>query len=181
MDLKEYGNEIYTAFKKLDGKKLRKLDYMLLSDASLLYSKRLYYFAVIAYVLSKILNKPRFLESKFSDRITAIDKVLKECLCSTLQSNDEEFERHFEKFVNAIKNLEAGDQRFIIDLISKGKLKVAATLYAQGISLGTASEITGIEKHEILSYAGHTMMFDRVREEKDVRERLKTLKRLAEG
>ncbi len=181
MEPKDYMKEIYAAFRKRDGKRLRKLDDAILREASLAYSKKLYYLAVVAYVLSKILGKPRFMDRRFSDRIAAIDSALEELSRCEEKCTDEEFRAHFDSMEKAIKNLEAGDPRFVMDLLSKGKLKVASTLYAQGISLGTAAEITGVEKQEILSYAGHTMMFDRVKEEKTVQDRLKALKELAGG
>lgn len=178
----EYMNEIYLAFKKRDAKKLRKLDESMLREASLAYSKKLYYMAVISYVLSKILSKPRYLEHTYHERIAGIEKSLETIsICKEDDCNEEQFKAHFDKLETAIKNLEAEDPRFVIDLLSKGKLKVAATLYAQGISLGMASEITGVEKQEILSYAGHTMMFDRIKEEKTATDRLKALKAIAEG
>ncbi len=177
----EYMGEIVAVFKKRDSRKLRKLDEAILREASLAYSKKLYYLAIVAYVLSKILGKPRFLERNYRERIFAIENVLDEISLCKEECSDEEFHARFEKLEKAVKNLESEDPRFVIDLISKARLKVAATLYAQGISLGTAAEITGVEKQEILSYAGHTMMFDRLREEKNVRARLRALKNLAEG
>jgi hypothetical protein len=50
---------------------------------------------------------------------------------------------------------------------------MAATFYAQGMSLGVSSDMTGVEKQEILDYAGQTMMFDRMKEEKTIKERMK--------
>ena len=55
---------------------------------------------------------------------------------------------------------------------------MAATFYAQGMSLGVASEMTGIQKQEILDYAGQTMMFDRLKEEKTIKERMKIARQL---
>ncbi len=178
----EYMNEIYSAFRKRDAKKLRKLDESMMREASLAYSKKLFYMAVISYVLSKILSKPRFLEPHYKDRIDAIEKSLETIsLCKDEDCPEDKFVAHFQDLEKRIKNIEAEDARFVIDLLSKGKLKVAATLYAQGMSLGTAAEITSVEKHEILSYAGHTMMFDRMKEEMTVQARLKALKALVEG
>jgi hypothetical protein len=177
----EYMKEIFAAFSKRDSKKLRKLDDAILREASLADSKKLFHLAVISYVLSKILSKPRFLERQYAAKIAAIEKSLETISECTEECPEDEFLGHFTELEKAIKNLEASDARFVLDLLTKGRLKVAATLYAQGISLGTASEITGIEKQEILSYAGHTMMFDRLKEEKGVKDRLKALKALAEG
>lgn len=174
-------DEMISAFRKRDAKKLRKLNDSLLREASLSQSERLYCFAVISYVLFKILSKPRFLEKKYAERLEKIEEIMKKThLCPATCPSIVQCPLLIE-FENAIKNLEADDPRFVIDIYSKARLKVAATLYAQGISLGRASEITGMEKQEILSYAGHTMMFDRVKEEKTVQDRLKALKEIAEG
>ncbi|MEW6528270.1 MAG: hypothetical protein AB1391_00110 [Candidatus Micrarchaeota archaeon] len=172
----EYINKIYLTFKKRDAKKLRLLGDVLLCDASLESSKAPYYSAVISYVLSKILSKPRFLRPVHSEQLKSIEMILREF--STIDKTkclDEKFLECFEKIEFAIKKLEADDPRFVVDLISKGKLKAAAILYAQGLSLGTAADITGVQKQEILSYAGHTMMFDRLKEEKKTIDRLKLL------
>ncbi|MFA5077783.1 MAG: hypothetical protein WC488_05150 [Candidatus Micrarchaeia archaeon] len=177
----EYMKEIFLAFKKRDGKKLRKLNESILREASLVYSKKFYWLAVIAYVLSKILGKPRFMERKYYEHMNRMQSDLEKLANCQAECTEEEFQQHFTKLVSSIKSIEAQDQRFLTDLLTKGKLKVAATLYAQGISLGTASEITGIEKQEILSYAGHTMMFDRIREERGLKDRMAALRRLLEG
>ena len=177
----EYMQEIFSSFKKRDSKKLRKLNESILREASLIYSKKLYHMATIAYVLSKIMAKPRFTERPYSEAITRIENALAILVTCREECTDDEFRGHFAMLEEAIKSLDAEDPRFVIGLLTKGKLKVAATLYAQGMSLGMASEITGIEKQEILSYAGHTMMFDRIKEEKKVKDRLKALQELAGG
>ncbi|VVC01918.1 Uncharacterised protein [uncultured archaeon] len=79
---------------------------------------------------------------------------------------------------NLVLGMEEEDKRYITDLLSKGKLKMAATMYAKGISIGLASEMSGVEKHEIQDYAGDTMMFDRVKEEVDIRDRMKRVRKL---
>jgi hypothetical protein len=48
------------------------------------------------------------------------------------------------------------------------------------MSLGVASDMTGMEKQEILDYAGETMMFDRLKEENPIAERMKIARKLIE-
>ncbi|MBI5047018.1 hypothetical protein HZC07_04800, partial [Candidatus Micrarchaeota archaeon] len=55
---------------------------------------------------------------------------------------------------------------------------MAATMYAQGLSLGVSSQTTGLEKQEILDYAGETMMFDRLKDVKDISERMKFARKM---
>jgi hypothetical protein len=177
----EYMIEIATAFKKRDPKKLRKLNDSLLREASLGYSMKSYNLAIIAYVLSKILGKPRFGEKRYFEHIARVQACLDELGKCDDACTDEEAVQRIKILEAAIKSLESEDPRFVIGLFEKGRLKVAATLYAQGVSLGTASEITGVEKQEILSYAGHTMMFDRIKEEKGVKDRMDSLRRALSG
>ena len=70
------------------------------------------------------------------------------------------------------------DRRFVKGILTKGRLKIASTLYAQGISLGNAAEMTGTDKREVLLYAGQTMMFDRLKEKKSMEERMKDLREI---
>lgn len=181
MDQSEYLSEISAAFRKRDAKRLRKIEDAVLREASLVFSKKLIYLAIIAYVLSKISSKPRFLARSYTGKMAAVDAVIESFIKCGIGCSDEQALRVFSSFEEAVKNLESVDPRFILSFISKGRLKVAATLYAQGISLGVASEATGVEKQEILSYAGHTMMFDRLKEERSVKDRVKSLRLFLEG
>ncbi len=126
------------------------------------------YFAlsVLTYVLAKICTKPRFFTK---EKKVFIDKVI----VKLREMNDNNILDKVKEIESIIIEMEERDPRFIFDLFTKARVKTAAILYAKGISLGRASKITGIPKQEILSYAGKTMMFDRVKEETDVIERIK--------
>ena len=80
------------------------------------------------------------------------------------------------KILSSMEKLDEEDRRFVKGILQKAKLKIASTLYAQGISLGNASEIAGADKRELLLYAGQTMMFDRLHEKKSMEERMKELR-----
>ena len=172
---KEVASSILNAFVKLNQKKLRRINDDLLKQAVVNFTKMLYQLTVLSYVLSKIISKPRFLkkenEAKMRIIESSIDGIVK-------AENEEDAFNKSKDVVEAIKSLEKDDPRFLIDLVSKGRLKVAATAYAQGVSLGTASEMTGMDKQEIMDYAGKTMMFDRVKDEKTIEERLTFARKL---
>lgn len=172
---KEVANSLEVAFEKLNQKKLRKINDDLLKEAVVSFTKTLYQLAVISYVLSKIISKPRFLKKENEKKIQEIENALNELAKA---QNEEDAATKSNAVLEAIKTLEKEDARFLVDLVSKGKLKVAATAYAQGVSLGTASEMTGMDKQEIMDYAGKTMMFDRVKDEKTIEERLTYARKL---
>ena len=171
--IKEYAQEIYSAFKKRHASKLRKLNDHILDDAMLDFETPYYEVAVLAYVLSKIISKPRYFRSEYRRGIENIEKTINQLTKIRYRAGAEEILPQIRKIETMIARLESRDPRFMIDLISKGRLKMAATLYAKGMSLGIASGQSGIDKQDILEYAGQTMMFDRMKEEKDILQRMK--------
>lgn len=175
---KEILSEISSGFNRANQKKLRKINDRVLKAAVIDFSKELYQIAVISYVLSKIVSKPRYLRKERAKFMLPIEKKLNEIAKKSDRLTPEQLQEEFSALETTIKNLEADDPRFIIDLMTKGKLKVAATLYAQGISLGLAAETTGMNKQDILNYAGKTMMFDRIKEEQSITDRVKNARKL---
>ena len=153
---KEMAYSIYGGFQKRNQRRLRKLNDHILKEVAIEFSKSHYDLAVVSYVLSKIVSKPRFLNKEYEGNMTDIEKALKKLAGCVDSCPPEETDRCVNGLYETIKELEKGDARFLIDLVSKGKLKVAAIIYAQGISLGVASELTGMDKQEILYYSGKT-------------------------
>ncbi len=176
--LKQLCSSLLQDFRKRKEKRLRRLKDALLNEATLKSSKLYFEIALVAYVLSKITAKPRMLSKEYEDELLRIEATLTELVNGIGKYNDAELLKITKKIEAEVKRLERVDKRFIRDLISKGRVKLAATMYAQGVSLGSAAEMSGIEKQDIQDYAGNTMMFDRVKEEIDVRERLKKAKKI---
>jgi hypothetical protein len=173
--------QILDAFKGVDQKKLRKLNDKIMKEAVLDFTKSLYELAVLSYILSKIVSKPRFLTKNNKPYMKKIEENIRFLLREIGSGSEKRVDKAFDKINASINSLEKVDLRFVRNLISKGKLKTAATMYAQGISLGLASEMTGMSKQDILDYAGKTMMFDRVKEEITVKDRLKAARRAIIG
>jgi hypothetical protein len=174
-------SKILAAFKKRDQRALRKLNDEVLKATAIDCENVGFNLAVSSYVLSKIVSKLRFLGSDYHGGLERIEKVFSRLVQGLEDSHEEELLPIFKELEVAIANLESRDPRFVVDLVTKGKLKMAATFYAQGMSLGVASDMTGLEKQEIMEYAGETMMFDRFKSEKSVSERMKDARRFLSG
>lgn len=174
----ESASMVLAAFRKRDPRRLRKLNDEILHTAALQFSPSYFNLAIFSYVLAKIVSKPRLLREEYTDNLRRIEIIFERV--SRGARSEEEFLAIFSELGEAVAALEKEDPRFIVDLVTKGKLKMAATLYAQGMSLGTASEMTGMEKQEILDYAGETMMFDRLMVERNVLERMKYARKMIE-
>lgn len=171
-------SKILSSFRARNQRKLRKLNDEILKSTALDFDRIHFNLSVFSYVLSKILSKPRFLEKECEDCLKRIEEALEKLSEHIDSSSENEILDIFTELEHGIACLEEKDPRFVIDLITKGKLKTAATLYAQGISLGVAAEMTGLEKQDILDYAGETMMFDRLKDEKTISDRMKVARKL---
>lgn len=177
--LAQLANEVALAFSKKDARALRKINDLCIESVAIDFEPDTYDLALLSYVLAKILSKPRYWKKRgIAAYLDAIRDSLSECSAWAKKGNERAFSSCIKKTFKLIDRLDSSDRRFVIKMQEKAKLKVAATLYAQGISLGQASEITGIEKREILSYAGQTMMFDRVKEERTIHDRLKVVRKI---
>lgn len=174
----EYIPKIHAAFKKRDQRRLRKLNDYVIQETALDSSKINFEIAILSYVLSKIVSKPRLLSHDYDSILRDIEFGLQNIMRRMKRGNEEEILSGFKQVERAIGRMDKKDKRFTLSLFTKAKLKTAATVYAQGMSLGVASEMTGMEKQEILDYAGNSMMFDRLKEEKTLHERMKTARQM---
>lgn len=174
--VKKFTLSMLHAFKKRKQRSLRKLNDRILREAAINFTRHLYELAVLSYVLSKVVQKPRFLRKEYEKQLGDIEKEL-ELAASVDHLDNSRLLKSFKAIEKSIISLEKRDKRYLIGLVEKGKLKTAATMYAQGISLGVASEMTGMDKQEILDYAGETMMFERVKEELSIKDRIKVARR----
>ena len=168
--------ELYSAFSNKKFSKIRRIHERMVNLLIQNFSDNFFRLCLISYVLSKIISKPRFFSPRARENIKKIESILHEL--SSYPYPSRKFNRSLAHLESTIISLEENDPRYIFDLFTKARIKVGATLYAKGISLGKVSKITSIPKEEILSYAGKTLMFDRVREERTMRDRVKMLKRI---
>ncbi len=166
--------EIYQEFSKGDARALRKINDECIECLGKAPEKNMLSLAVISYVLSKILSKPRYFERRANkEYLGKMKEQMQRCVALSKGNDEEKMSYCIEGMLKTVDMISGSDRRFFLGLQQKALLKIAATLYAQGFSLGRASEITGVEEREILKYAGGTMMFDRFKGKKTMQDRLK--------
>jgi len=170
---------ISTALRDHDVRAMRKINDRCIEETAMKFGAHTYLFALISYVLSKIISKPRyFSQAKSKESLSKIISLLLQCESLAKSADYDALCKCQEKVLLSIEKMDDEDKRFVKGLLMKGKLKIATTLYAQGISLGNAAEITGTDKRDLLQYVGQTMMFDRLREKKGIEERMKDLREI---
>lgn len=109
--------------------------------------------SVISYSLSKIFNKDYYRKDEMRWQEFVID--LRNNLRSALERPE-----NLELVFSDIKRLDESVGRFVSQVTDKGLSKKASTLYAYGLSLGTAAGLTGTSKWELLKEIGQTKMAD---------------------
>lgn len=179
LSLSETAVVIANALRDHDVRAMRKINDRCIEETAIKFEQPTYLFALISYVLAKIISKPRYLKQKKSkDSLSSLTLSLRLCEQQASSADYSGLLATQEKILESIERMDDEDRRFVKGILQKGKLKIASTLYAQGISLGNAAEMTGTDKREVLLYAGQTMMFDRLREKKSIEERMRDLREI---
>ncbi|HIH18914.1 TPA: hypothetical protein HA225_02970 [Candidatus Micrarchaeota archaeon] len=179
LSLSETALLIASALRDRDVHAMRKINDRCIDETAVKFGQHTYLYALISYVLSKVISKPRYYtQKKAAESLAKVVQLLRSCESFSKQADYESLLASQNKILLAIEKMDDADRRFVKGIISKGKLKIASTLYAQGISLGSASEMSGTDKRELLLYAGQTMMFDRLKEKKSIHERMKDLREI---
>ena len=176
--LRHFVKDILSGFGGRNQKKLRKLMDIILKETVIHFTKPTYELGVLSYILSKILSKPRFMKNENSAILKEIEYGLRDLSRNIDNFPEQQVLKMCEHLSNTILELEERDSRYLNSIVLKARLKSAATLYAQGVSLGVASDVTGIDKQDIQNYAGKTRMFDRVVGGMPITERMKLARKM---
>ncbi|VVC02220.1 Uncharacterised protein [uncultured archaeon] len=179
LSLSETAVVIALALRNRDVRAMRKVNDKCIDECAIKFERPTYLFALISYVLSKILSKPRyFTQGRSKSSLAIVETQLRSCERFAREADYDALLSSQDRILSTIEKMDDADRRFVKGILMKGKLKIASVLYAQGISLGNASELTGSDKREVLLYAGQTMMFDRLKEKRGIEERLKELREI---
>jgi hypothetical protein len=148
------------------------------STSKLAIEREKIYFSIslLSYILYKMIQKPRYSSAtKFFGICVA---ELRNATDAAKQDRIKDSQTSIDKILTEVGKVEQVDRRFIHDVIEKGRTKIAALLYAQGLSLDSASALTGASSIEVLRYSGGTMMADRFGKTISSQERLKYARRI---
>ena len=164
-----------------DAQALRAVYQQLLEDIAFSYDEPKYQLAMLAYALSKVVSKPRFWKAHKQGRYwEETRQMLGEMEMQAREGRMKEARHILAQILSRVESAEEQDPRFVRGLVLKARIKSASTFYASGLSLGRAAELSGLDKREILSYAGQTRMNERLSGDISVASRLKNLRSLME-
>ncbi len=168
-----------TAFMDRDVSTLKNLSNEVIKHAVIKTDKRLAEVAILCYALMKISSKIHIIKSSSwkssKNRIALhIDKTR----VSLSDSNKLSFEKEITGLHKSVTAVDSQLGHYVMNTIAKARLKMASSAYALGMSLGTASDLTGADKKELMSYIGATTIHDEEHVELSIAKRMKKFRRL---
>jgi len=131
--------------------------------------------ALLSYVLAKLIQKPRYRIPRLFAGVTQKVAKAEDFVRKNMQADAQQA---LDAALNDIALIEKRDPHFVFNIVEKGRTKIAALLYAQGLSLARSVSLTGAQKQEVLDYSGKTMMADRFGKAVPVSERLKYARKI---
>ena len=136
---------------------------------------------VMIYGLRKIISKKHISQT---DSWHEYKKLILENLNESLKVYREEDHSKFNNYVkNIIELLRRADQelgRYVSIVIDDGRIKLASTAYAYGLSASQASDLLSISKEQLMSYVGITKMPDEDKSFRSISERAHILEVMTE-
>lgn len=168
--------EVIKNIEKRDYETLHSLENTTLEFAVTDFNKDFSQICVMIYGLRKLIAKKHISNT---EEWKIYEKHILENLNISLENYREEDPS---KFNNIIKNiiyvLKKADKelgRYVSLVIDDGRIKLASTAYAYGLSASQASDLLSITKEQLMSYVGITKMPDEDKKFKSINERVHIL------
>ena len=157
---------IEVALRKEDARALREIAKEYIYRAAETYDRHLASLAVISYALSKLVSKLHIVKSPDWPKYKAL-------LVDALEK-----EYPPERIAGIIASLDEDLGNYVHSLIDKARVKMASDLYAAGLSLRAASDLTGAPLNELIDYVGKTTIHDEEDYSISMKDRVDALRRL---
>ncbi|VVB65753.1 Uncharacterised protein [Candidatus Gugararchaeum adminiculabundum] len=135
--------------------------------------------SILSYSFAKIVGKPRYWDSpKRMNYMKKMSSSIAELSIELRSIPDDIAAKKIVSILKSVEHLDQSDQRYVRSLEAKARLKIASILYAKGLSLSKAVEMTGADKRDLMEFSGATTMFDRASTGRKFTERLKDARKI---
>jgi len=152
MNAKQYLEKMVGYVESENAVDLRVVSNDMIDEAAVTQDKTFVTLSLIAYALSKIMSKPHLLKS---DRWDGFKKHVIEHL------SDGPKPVLLDEVVQDVREFDEEEGNYVTDIIDKARMKQASRVYALGLSLSQACELTGADMSLVSSYVGTTKIHER--------------------
>lgn len=170
------------ALLKYDSKTLSRVSNHTIHCTGLFQSQRALYVAIIAYSLSKIVEKSVVGEQQsgiFNDFINGIAENLDAAVEFIENKDFKKFDNALRSIIKEISEFDKSFSAYIQEIIEFAKVQKGASISEHGISLSSVAKITGVSKWDLMKKVSETKVYEK-KESKAVspRERLTKAKKI---
>jgi len=167
----KYFARLIKGFENNQEMELREMSNQAIESAAISQDRTLVDISIVSYALAKLMTKPHLFKSEQWDEFKA--HVLKEL------RKKKDLEEILKEIIEDVSRFDVDLGNYVSDVIEKTRIKQASRVYALGISLKRASDLTGVSLSALLDYIGATKIHDRpYTKSKSVMERYKTAKKV---
>lgn len=163
-------------FEKKNYESLHLVENKVLEQAITEFSKDFSEICVLIYGLRKLISKKHIVNS---DSWSNYEKEIIYNLTASLENYRKEdpskFNNYIKKVILIIKKADQELGRYVSVVIDNGRVKLASTAYAYGLSASQAASLLSITKEQLMSYVGITKMPDEDKPFKSIFQRVHLL------
>ncbi len=164
-------------FKVRNIPKLRSLSDDFNRDLLIFQDKLFLDLSLSVLIMSNVLEKPRFWKyNEWLEVTFSIEAELDKCIEYVKSKNITKLRKCLKNIMEFGNSVGEREKRFVENIITHNKVKIGSTLYAQGLSIGKASEISGVSKEKIFQYSGRTLINDRFGKTISIKERINNVR-----
>ncbi len=174
MGIRKALEKIRKSFEKEDSLSLRKISNASIEKTMLTREPKLVEVSLISYGLSKILSKPHYKEVEGW-------KKFKKQIEEELEEKGKEKGKRLHEVISIIHDFNEEAGNYIEGIIHHARVKQASRLYALGLSLNSASELTGAGEEELMQYIGATKISEGYTTTMPLRKRYEKTKEITGG
>ncbi|NCP71989.1 hypothetical protein GW835_01175 [archaeon] len=136
---------------------------------------------VMLYGLRKLISKKHISQTNsWANYKISIVENLNSALNVYREEDPSKFNNYIKNIIELIKKADHELGRYVSVVIDDGRVKLASTAYAYGLSASQSSDLLSITKEQLMSYVGITKMPDEDKQFKSINERVHLLEVMAE-
>lgn len=166
---------------KNDYESLHLIENKTLEQAIMEFNKDFSEVCVLIYGLRKLISKKHISQTEsWQNYKSSIIKELNSSLAVYKEEDSSKFNNYIKNTIEIVKKADQELGRYVSIVIEDGRIKLASTAYAYGLSASQASDLLSISKEQLMSYVGITKMPDEDKPFKSISQRVHLLEVIAE-
>ena len=153
--------ESLIAIKENDAVKLRDLSNQTLHSSSIFQDENAISIAIVCYALSKVFERTQYKGYGDWDIFyNTCSNNLKNAQVYLEKDDLANYQISIKNILNVIEKLSSNLRRYVKEVIEQAQVAKGSRLYEHGLSIGKTAELLGINKWELMEYAGRTGISD---------------------